>query len=149
MTTVIQVEPLADIAVDVTDLLHEHYEELATNKVLMHLAPKWDAYFQLERLKLFYALTARVDGKLVGYSAVMQTPHLHYSMTTASSDVLFVSKEHRASSIGLRLIKATEAEAKSRGADALVWRAKPDSPLHKILLARHYPVQDVTFLKAL
>lgn len=129
-------------------LLHDHYDEVAKNKDVMVLRPRWDVYQSMQSAGTLFALGARIDGKLVGYSANFIANHLHYaSMVYVQNDVLFVAPQHRKTSLGLRLIQATESEARHRGAKLMLWHAKEGSKLDSVLSRMRYEVQDIIYSK--
>lgn len=131
-------------------LLAEHWEEVALNKDLMVLDPNEAAYGLLESAGVLFALGAFDGPDLVGYSATMVQQHLHYKhLRYAVNDVLFVGKQHRNGRLGVRLMRETERVAKERGAQLMLWHAKPDTALEGILPRMGYVVQDVIFSKAL
>lgn len=131
-------------------LLQEHWQEVARNKDLMVLSPAVDTYLELEAAGVLFVLTAWQGGQMVGYSANFVHPHLHYSaLRYCQNDVLYVTPAHRASRMGLRLIQATEEEAVARGAQLMLWHAKPDTALESLLRRRAYDVQDVIFTRRL
>lgn len=131
-------------------LLREHWEELAKNKRAMVLKPDPVFYQRMEDAGVALALGCFRDEKLVGYSVSFVANHPHYSdLVVAQNDVLFVSREHRAGRTGIRLIQATEAAAKARGVDMMIWHAKRETDLELILPRMGYVVQDVFFSKVL
>lgn len=131
-------------------LLAEHWEEVALNKDLMVLEPNVDAYERLESCGALFALGAFDGEQLVGYSATMVQQHLHYKdLRYAVNDVLFVAKSHRSGRAGIRLMQETERIAKERGAQLMLWHAKPETALGAILPRMGYAVQDIIYSKAL
>lgn len=136
---------------ELTDnLLSEHWEESSKNKHLMVLNPDVMKYEVLESSGMLFTLFAYVDDELVGYSCNIIQKHIHYSdLLCAYNDVLFVSKKYRDSPLGIRLIKATEKLAKEKGVHLMLWHAKDDTPLSKILPAMRCNLQELIFSKEL
>lgn len=131
-----------------SDLFADHWDEIAKNKQVMILNPDWDAYRLLESQGKLLVLAAFIDGKMVGYSANIVARHLHYfDLVVCNNDILFVHKDHRASPIGLRLIKETEKMAKQAGAQMMLWHAKERTALDKIMPKLKYKVQDIIYSK--
>lgn len=127
-------------------LLDEHWQEVALNKRLMVLKPDGARYLHLESLGQFFSLGAFIDDELVGYSGNFISQHIHYAdLCFVNNDVLFVAKEHRASPLGLRLIRETVAEARRRGARMMLWHGKEGTPLADLLPKMDYKVQDVVY----
>lgn len=129
-----------------SDLLQQHWEEVALNKDIMILAPDWDRYRLLEQAGKVLSLFAVEEGnRLVGYSVNVIDYHLHYSgLKVCQNDVLFVDPTQRGTT-GLRLIQETEAAARSADARLMLWHAKPDSALDCILRRRRYLIQDIIY----
>lgn len=134
----------------VTGLLEEHWHESARNKHLMVLKPHLERYRSLENAGAVLGLVAYVDDQVVGYSVSLILPHLHYAdLLCAHNDALFVAKEYRATPLGLKLIRETERAAKERGAHMIMWHAKEDTALSKILPRLGCRVQEINYTKEL
>lgn len=130
-------------------LLAAHWDEVAKNKQVMVLKPDRAKYEQLEAAGGLLCLAAiEPDGQIVGYSVSFIGPHIHYAdLIVANNDVLFLREDLRPSSIGLRLLKETERAAKARGARLMLWHAKEQTALAKIMPRMGYGVQDIIFSK--
>ena len=140
---------MAELRALADDLFREHYEEVARHKRIMQLSPDWDRYETIEANGSLFALAAWVGGTLVGYSATFIGAHLHYSgLIFAQNDVLFVAPDYRGGA-GKMLIRATEDEARARGAQMLTWHAKQGTALDRILPHLRYDVHDVIYSKEL
>lgn len=126
-------------------LLRSHWQELATDKELMVLAPASEVYEELDRSGTLFVLGLFRDGDMVGYSANIVHPHLHYSgLIVCQNDVIFVDPDYRNGGDGVRLLAATEREARKRGARLILMHAKPDTPFDALLRRlKGYRVQDV------
>lgn len=132
----------------VEPLLAEHWDEVAKNKHLMVLKPDHETYRKVEREGNLLILCAYRNGSVVGYSCSFIYPHMHYSdLSVCSNDVLFVHKDHRNSPVGLQLIRKTEKVGSARGARLMLWHAKPETPLDKIMQRMRYGVQDIIYSK--
>lgn len=131
-------------------MLHEHAQELATNKELMVLAPDRVRYAAIEAANIMLTLLAYEGDELIGYSINFVSQHLHYSgLTYAQNDVLFVRAPYRKGRAGLALIQETERVCKERGAQMIVWHAKQGTALESLMPRLGYRVQDVMFSKEL
>jgi len=145
MAITITEERCVDLIEQLWPLLVEHREELTSNKALMQLAPDRERYRRAEEAGMLFGLIARENGKPVGYSVNFIGPHLHYSaLSYAQNDLLFVTKDHRGTA-GLRLIRETERVAKAKGAQMVIWHAKPGTQLEQLMPKLGYRVQDVMF----
>lgn len=143
-------QALMPVADQLPGLFENHWDEVAKNKHLMKLAPQVEKYRKLEAEGLLVCLFARSGEVIVGYSINIITPHLHYQeLTVAQNDVIYVHPAFRTSSLGLRLIKATEEACAEAGAQLMLMHAKEDTPFAKILPRKGYGVQDIIFSKEL
>lgn len=139
----------ADVA-PLAALLDEHWIELAKNRDLMVLKPALDKYKAMEEQKQLFTFCAYVDGQIVGYSISFVFNHMHYAdLLCCHNDLLFVSKPYRHSSIGGKLIRLTEDEARKRGAKLMTWHAKENTPLSEVLPVMGCKVQEIIFSKEL
>jgi GNAT superfamily N-acetyltransferase len=115
---------------DADKLLVEHWEELALNKNKIKLKPDVKKYKLLQELDILHNIVVYKDGVVVGYSVLIVQPHLHYyEHIFAMVDVVYVGQEYRSSSVGARLLVATEKLAKDLGASVITHHAKPYVPM--------------------
>lgn len=134
----------------VEHLLRAHVDELTTHKHLMVLKPNYDMYAKIEATGGLLALFAYNGDEIVGYSVSLITTNMHYAdLVYAHNDVLFVSKDHRASKLGLTLLRETEKRAAARGARMMIWHAKPNTNLDALLPRLGYGVQDILYSREL
>lgn len=141
---------------DAIDLFSEHWDEIAKNKRVMRLAPNWKKYYALEEqgMTLILGMYAVQRGPycevLIGYSVNFITEHMHYKdLKICQNDLLFMQENWRSGRHGLRLILATEAAAKEREAQLMLWHAKPETTLDAILPRMRYQTQDIIYSKEL
>ena len=115
---------------EAANVLLEHWEELAVNKEHVKLAPDRLKYKQLQELGIINNIVVYDGETVVGYSVLIVQPNLHYSDNVfAHVDIIYVSKNYRLSSIGARLLLATEQLAKDLGASVITHHAKPYVPM--------------------
>jgi hypothetical protein len=128
----------------------EHRDELSTDKELMKVKPDVERYEELIEQGRVFSLALYRGDDLVGYSINFLTTSLHYSdVKFFQNDVLYLTPEERKGRAGLKLIKATEEIGKAVGAHMMLWHAKYDTNLEKILRRWEYKVQDIIFSKRL
>tara|TARA_R110000787_G_scaffold280971_1_gene392052 strand:+ start:192 stop:644 length:453 start_codon:yes stop_codon:yes gene_type:complete len=139
---------VSDILTLADDLLKEHWDEICVNKKMMKIKPDESAYEALEDSGKLIILGAFLDDALVGYSVNIISNHPHYvDLKCLSNDLLFVSKDHRGSTLGMRLIKFTEQEAEHVDARMMMWHCKKGTALEAIMQRQNYNVQDVIYSK--
>ena len=135
---------------DDTMLLEDNWQDVAKNKRLMVLSPDREKYLMLEANNQLICIAAKIDGILVGYSVSILQYHLHYSkLFYCNNDVIYLHSNHRDNPLGLRLIKRTEQLAKERGAKLMLWHAKENTSLDKLLRRMKCNVQDIIHSKEL
>ena len=146
--TEIRLCTLDEFKVLANPLFEEHYEEIARNKQVMKLKPNWQLYDQMDATGWLYIYLAMQGDVCIGYSMNIMMYHLHYAdLRIAQNDVLFVKKEFRGGRLGLRLLKATEDHARSEGCKLMLWHAKENTALDKLLPKLKYGVQEIMYSK--
>jgi GNAT superfamily N-acetyltransferase len=129
---------------EIKGLISLHYEEIALNKEVIPLDPDWDRYKTLIANKLAYLITARDDGKLIGYSIFFVTNHLHYKSTLyANNDLLYLHPNYRKGMIGPRLIQYSEQFLKALGVSKILWHVKFNKDFTRILHHMGYVDEDI------
>jgi GNAT superfamily N-acetyltransferase len=107
---------IADIP-DLIDLAYEmHQESIFRNK---HFSPvKMAQLFHTAMMQdsVFFCMVGEIDGKVVGGMLGHLSQYFFGNDFMAADIGLFVKKEHRGSSVGIKLIKAFESWAKEHGA---------------------------------
>ena len=129
-------------------LFEEHYEEIARNKQIMKLKPNYQLYEALNSTGWLFIYVAMRDDVCIGYSMNIMMHHLHYAdLRIAQNDILFVKKEFRGGRLGLRLLKVTEDHARSEGCKLMLWHAKENTALAKLLPKLKYGVKEIMYSK--
>ena len=123
-----QVEPFPPFLKEVKPILPIHWEELALHKEKVPLDPQYNVYLERDAQGGVILVTAREDGKLIGYFVGFIAPGLHYqTCLTCTMDIFYVHPDHRGGGTGYHLFKSAEKELKRRG----VQRLFVGSKLHK------------------
>lgn len=112
-----QNEKWSECVAEMRSLWPEHYQELALNQEQIKLAADEAKYEQGEALGCLHIVTARSDGRLVGYYYGMLMHHLHYKDAglMCYSDVYFLKPEFRKGANGARFMAAILKSLKNRG----------------------------------
>lgn len=122
------VETSMDALTEMKALFPLHWEELALNKEQVPLDPQYEVYEARYRAGELLLITAREAGELVGYFVGFAAPGLHYrTCLTLTMDIFYIVPKCRGRSLGIRLFKQVEQEARRRG----VKRIFAGSKLHK------------------
>ena len=123
-----QVEEFSRVIDEAKPLLYRHWQEIALDQDAVALEPDWQRYAALEAAGALSIVTARVGGKLVGYSCMVVQRGLHYrSLLEARMDIFWLAPEYRGRHGGVRLFRAVEKELQRRG----VRRVYCGSKLHR------------------
>lgn len=124
-----QVETWLNLERDGSEIFKVHYGELALHKQAMPMGLDNTIYLEFERLGLLLVLTARRDGKLVGYFVAITIhhhPHNKDGGKVSTCDMFYILPEHRRGGAGAKLLKAAESELRARG----VKKASISTKLH-------------------
>jgi len=110
---------------EIKPLLEDHWEEIALNKEVIKLNPNYEMYEKLCNSGVMRIVTARDDGKLIGYCICIIAYNLHYKDSlTATNDIFFISKDYRKGSTGVKLFIKNEEILKSYGVQRLIMNTK-------------------------
>lgn len=110
---VFAVERWAEYFADCGDLWREHYDEIGSDKSKMPMRPDAARFQFLDETGQLLIITARRDGKMVGYLVVVVCPHPHYAdVLCGFEDAYFLTSAERKGSgmnfrsqTGVRLIQ--------------------------------------------
>lgn len=119
-------EPINKLMVEdnLSDLLFNHWVEVALDKDSIPLDPDWERVLELEKAGVFYAAAMRREGKLIGYNAFAVYPHVHYKSTLhAFNDVIYIDPAERGFA-GVRLVRGVESMLKDLGVRKVVYHTK-------------------------
>ena len=111
-----QVEQWHDCLPEMEALWPLHWQEVAADKDVIPLEPNYEMYNMLVQTGQLHLLTARSDGKLIGYHVSIVRPHLHYkSSLSAFTDMYFIHPDFRKGMVGVNIFRAAEKSLKQRG----------------------------------
>lgn len=131
-------------------LAHAHHDELSASFHGHEFDPDLDRYQRLEDLGVLVCLGAYDGDELVGYSFNVLSTHSHYrTVLCAHNDLLYLKLQHRTGHNGLALMRATRDALKARGVSHVLWYAKPDTALDKLLRTTKCHVHEIMFSEAL
>lgn len=101
---------------DFAPLLQLHWEEIARHTDTIKLNVDYATYAKLEDAGVLHTVTARDDGKLIGYIISFVAPNLHYKdHVMANNDVLFVHPDYRRGGTFIKMLKLAESLLRKRG----------------------------------
>ncbi len=111
-------ERLSDILPEVAPLLRLHWREVQWLPGL-ELDPDWEKGLAYEQAGVLFILTARKDGRLVGYIFSYILDSVFFSMPWASVQGFWLDPLQRTGWAGVRLFKEHEKGMIERGAKAI------------------------------
>ena len=132
--------------------LFDEYEEECKISTLPSINPDVENIKRLEDFGMCNTIFVyeRLWDKPIGFGMVVITPLLKYSIKTAITEAIFISKEHRKGIAGLRLIKELEKLAKDMGASHYFISAPSDSQFNRVLQkTKGYDKASQSYVKAL
>jgi L-amino acid N-acyltransferase YncA len=132
-----QVERWSQCCAELLSIVYEHWKEIALDQERIPLDPDSNYYKTLDEQGVLHIVTARDEGKLVGYYVSLVRTHPHYQGTLFGLvDLYFILPEYRLAHTGLELFKAMEQSLKERGVKSLISTTKAHynlTPLFKRL----------------
>lgn len=144
-------ESYADIINDIKELLPKHYSEAVLYSDKIPLDPAYDIYELLYVQGAARFFTCRDDSnKLIAYIIVIVTENLQSSATLiAKTDMIYVSPEHRHTSVVEDLIRTAENTLKSEGVSMMVISFLSSNPCRSLMDKLEFDKSDVTYTKLL
>jgi hypothetical protein len=146
----LQIEPWSRCVEEMETIFPEHWKELARYQASIPLKCDRERYANLEKIDALLLLTARVEGRIVGYFVAFLFPHPHYfgSGLWAMTDMYFVLPEYRTGT-GLLMFVALEQECRRRKVTQMVTSCKVHEDHTEFLTKLGWEWTDKTFQKNL
>lgn len=114
------------------------------------LNPDIARYQALQDVGALFALGAFDGDRLVGYSSALVSPSLfNPSVIGCMSDALFVHPDWRNGLAASKLVAATEAEARARGAQLMAWHTRAGTSFAEVFKRRGYVDADIVVMRNL
>lgn len=131
-------------------LLSDHWQEVSHYSDIL-LDPDIDRYHASEDQGMLRIYTARVGGKLVGYSVFTVNYNAHYATSLqANQDVLFVHPHHRRGRLASSLISYSDASLAAENVQVVTHHVKVKHlALAAILERKKYELVEVIYAKRL
>ena len=144
-----QVESFASWMDEARPLFAAHWNEIANYKDSVPLNFDYDFYLKIESEGGLLPVTARKDGRLIGYALFMLIRLGHYKhIKCAHNDALYIAPEHRGYRGG-RLIIECERICRELGLNKIIWHVKPKNDWSNMLRKRGYIDEDLIVGKLL
>lgn len=131
-----------------TDALLKEYADESAIKDLPHPNEKMPTYYLLEDSGVLHSYGAFVHGLLVGFIVMLASELPHYGLDIATIESFFVTKSARRTGAGIKLLHASEAQAKELGCKGVLLTAPVESQLAAYLnIRKDYKPTNVVFFK--
>lgn len=127
------VEKLRDCWPEIMELASAHWKETEGYRHNQPFAPSLERYAQYEDAGWLLQVTARQDGRMVGYATMYVTPSMHTQQLIATEDTYFLDPEHRKGLAAIRLYKFAEQECRKLGAVEMMMTEKQETKVGRIL----------------
>lgn len=148
MSITYQVERWNSVVCEMAPFAPLHWEEIALDHNAVPLDMNWNKYREMDKSGMLHLVTARDDGKIIGYHVSMIGGHLHYKSTLhASVDLYFVKQEYRKGRIGIKLFKFTEESLKAIGVQKIVTGTKVHKDNSRLFEYLGYHNTEIIFTK--
>jgi GNAT superfamily N-acetyltransferase len=146
-----QVEKWAEFEKEGSLIFRRHWEDLALDHDKIDLGVDNQKYQQMDDLGILHILTARKDGRLIGYFLAFLMVHPHYSNAglMAIADVYYLLPEARSGGTGARLFAEVEKTLKARGVVKAYLSCKLHQDHSKLFTRLGWKPTDLTFTKYL
>lgn len=129
-------------------LLIEHWEEVGINKDKIKL--NFNAAFYIDGSKngMVHCVTARDEGKLVGYTVHLVDAPPHYRDNLfAQNDVVYVHPDYRGTYTAIKMCRFAERCLRDRGVDVITLHMKVDKPFEAIARRLGYKKTEYLYTK--
>jgi GNAT superfamily N-acetyltransferase len=119
-----KVEKFAVVRSELEGLIHQHWREVSGD-AFRPLDINWPQYYVLDQAGMLFVLTARVEGRMIGYVIHLLYRPLHYRYSLmASDDAHFLLPEYRRGTAAWRMFKAVEQQLRQLGVDIVTYHTK-------------------------
>jgi GNAT superfamily N-acetyltransferase len=147
-TITFQTETFDESYADAKPLFDLHWQEVGTYPQHMKVDVQEDLYRMCERNGRLVIVTARCDGKLIGYYCMFLAYHSHYkTVLTSGHDGHFIHPDYRKGLFAVKFLKFVEEVAKSKGVKLHVIRSKAKSGHGALYQRLGYDLMDETYTK--
>jgi len=125
---VFHVEPLHVCWNEAMELAMQHWCETEAYRHGQGFNPKYERYEYFARMGLFFVVTARDEGRMVGYFSAYVTPSMHTQQMLGTEDTFFLLPEYRKGRNAIAFYKVIEEEFIKRGVVEAGMTAKLSNP---------------------
>jgi hypothetical protein len=149
MSISFEVERFSDVIGEMREYFTAHYQELATFKdKISEVNPDYALYEAMDAAGKLHLVTARDEGKLVGYYVGVVMPQPHYKTTLAAmADLYWLHPDYRKGFTGVDFLRFIESSLKERGVQVTVMGTKLSKDLGRLYEHLGYQPTDTVWRK--
>ena len=148
MSVVFGVEKMAECRTELGYYFPRHWEEVALSKESIKLNIDWARYEDLEKFGILRILTARKDGKLIGYFIGWLSENPHYKgCPMMFTDIYYLDPAHRDALTGFGLFRFVEQKCREWGVVKMTTVTKLHRDVSPLFLALGWTEVERTFTK--
>lgn len=141
-------EFIKDVLEELKPLLEEHWKEVAWYQEDIKLNPDYNKYVSMQEANNLLFVTARDEGKLVGYNVNFLQYHPHYSdHIYAVNDIIFVHPDYRHGMVAKELLEGTEEILRLLGVSVVTLHMKPAHPFKTLAEQCGFKQQEYVYSK--
>jgi hypothetical protein len=146
-----QVERWREFAPDGYQIFPRHWEDLSLDRDKISLSVDDPKYQQLDDLGILHIVTARKDGRLIGYflSFLMIHPHYKDAGMMAVADIYYLLPEARSGGTGVKLFAEVEKSLRERGVIKAYLSCKIHQDHTELFTRLGWKATDIMFTKHL
>jgi hypothetical protein len=133
------------LCAELLPLLKQNWSASSSYKDAISLSVDFPKYKVLDEKGMVMFVSARQDGRLVGYSLWWIVTSLNWAGRSAHGVAWYVTEE--CVGYGMHLLRETERLLADEGIRRKYWLAKPDSVLYKLLVADGFVGDEIVMEK--
>jgi GNAT superfamily N-acetyltransferase len=142
----VQQEHYSDVLRDeLMPMLEQNWKESPSYNQEIALAPNFERYKYMDSQGMVMCLTARDEGRLVGYAIWYVVTSFNYQGKSGHGVAAYIEEAHRGH--GMDLLRKGEALLREQGIQRFYWFARPGSTLYKLLQRLGYVADEAVMEK--
>ena len=146
-----QIEKWGDALPELGPLFHELWADVAVDQDRFTAKCDEAKYAALEQAGILHLVTARTEGKLIGYFLMFVTPNAHYhgAGLMGFTDMFYLRPEFRRGNTGMKMFAFMEQTLRDKGVVKLYTSHKLHRDRGPMLKALGYKPTDMVYSKVL
>ena len=130
-------------------LIDIHHAEVSGEIAHLPARIPYQKYASLEEAGVLRLFTARHEGRLVGYNVFALVEHHQHEVLFASHDTMFLRKDFRKGTTGIRFLKWCDEQLKQDGAKFITQHSSTSVDLENLFIRMGYKLAEKVYLKVL